>query len=164
MQTIKTNNMSNNSVFNRYQKVLTFPMLFLLALLVGCTEEEEPTIDEQILGTWNLIQVTGGIAGLDCMFEEEAVTWTFASNSIEIKADNLSISLCPIIDNQDHTYTILFQEDVPFLLRDNEEFGQVTITESVVDEITRENLSVDGTVFSTGQINDGFIFSFVRNK
>ncbi len=147
----------------KFNYLLSLSIAFSLVGMMSCTDEE-PTIDEQISGTWKLTQVTGGTAGLDCLLSDADVSWTFQSPTISIVADNFSISLCPLIDNQDHTYSIIFLEETPFLIRDNEDFGQITITESTVDEQTIENLSIDGGILPSGQVEDGFIYSFTRDK
>ncbi len=59
--------------------LLSLSIAFSLTLIgmTSCTDEE-PTIDEQISGTWKLTQVTGGTAGLDCLLSDADVSLDFS--------------------------------------------------------------------------------------
>jgi hypothetical protein len=95
-------------------KIALFSLLFLIAFS-SCTKEviieEEDVCTTSVCrglgGEWNLMQYSGGLAGLET-YNKDEVTWTFNSNGTVDVLINITLgnSIMPIQTTQTNTYVV----------------------------------------------------------
>ncbi|MCB0446073.1 MAG: hypothetical protein KDD03_00905 [Gelidibacter sp.] len=118
-----------------------FLVLFVCTLLSGCSSNDDPTPTTTI--EWNLISVTGGLAGVNDTFDPGLITWTFNSNTntVIVVNNNTDDTLIDFFDSGTYTYvTTVVGSDVHVTI-DGIEFGVITQTAS---QMTLDQQALDG--------------------
>lgn len=131
-------------------------MLVVLGLMTGCEKEVETvtaTENEEILGTWNLSNVSGGLMGTDIDYAEGDVVWDFVDEDTLVVENNADGSeeeeAFSGLESGTYTYDII-EEDGYEKLIINSEFSGV--------------LTIDGDLFGVdnGLPVDGFYYEYTR--
>lgn len=140
--------MKLNSVF--------LTLLLGIAFFVGCTDDIHTSPQDQSLnGTWKLINLSGGFAGLDENYPSGTITWTFNSHNQTLIIDNNQpTSKSFIFDSGTYNYSIIEMNTQKYLKIDNEEYGELTILS--------HELIIDQNKISNGVGADGFIMKFEK--
>ena len=127
--------------------------ILVSVLLLSCSLNDDgntPTRDAK----WSLINISGGIAGIEIILDKGQITWVFdeANNSliVEVNIDD------PLIGLSEGTYSYDLETigNELFLFVDSSEFGAITISDT--------QLKIDQNITSTGTTADMFLFRFVR--
>ena len=137
-------------------KNLFLTLLFGIGLLVGCTDDTNISPQDQSLnGTWKLINLSGGFAGLNENYPSGTITWTFNSQNQTIIVDNNEpTSKSFIFDSGTYNYSIIEINNQKYLKIENDEYGGLTISTN--------SLTVDQNDISWGVGADGFILIFEK--
>jgi hypothetical protein len=62
-------------------KILTLIIITGLGILISCSSDDDSTQIEIIDGTWNLTNVSGGIAGINIDYNSGDIIWIFDSQN-----------------------------------------------------------------------------------
>jgi len=136
---------------------------FLLVIIIGlnsCDKEESitPVINSGLPGVWNLVEFSGGEAGLQCNVAGGEITWTFSNeNDLTFSSSPDVNDLCThntYGENRTVKFSVLDHNDKKFLLIDNEEIGQLTIQ--------NEKFILDQNFTSNSGWSDGYNMTFVK--
>jgi len=130
-------------------------LLFTIAtLFVSCNNDDDATNDLSLIGEWNLINVSGGVGGLDIDYDRGWIVWNFNEDMVLIE-NNSPIDNGPITQaSGTYTYTIISANDKNFLVLDGQEKGQIIFE--------NDSFTIDQNEYSTGSGNDGFGIYFER--
>ena len=117
-------------------------------ILISCDKdtEQDPVINSGLEGSWNLFQVTGGLAGVNCIYEPGESIWTFSNDQLIIVSNITNTEpICSGTGIGDNTqeYGVLAHNGKKFLLLDGFEAGELTISQ--------DEFLLDQNSFSQGQ-------------
>lgn len=132
-----------------YAIVLT--ILFLI--IAGCSKNTDKSGIIPLNGRWNLVNVSGGFAGIDEEFEEGTIVWNFetATGTLTVENNNTSDALYDGLPSGSYTYSILSDDKNLFLYIDNIESGAIIISLG--------QLVLDQNVLSNGSGADLFVLT-----
>lgn len=126
-------------------------LLFLCAM-IGCSGDDDAVVVPSGLeGTWNLINVTGGLIGINENFKKGEIVWVFDTTSKQVKVTNNNGSAGSTQDlfpTGTYTYSIVFSNDTKRLIVNDINLGTL--------EMTTNEFTVDD------QFADGFKYTFQR--
>lgn len=131
----------------------------VLFFLIGCQQDDENI--NPIIGSWNLIQLTGGFAGVQQNYNPGDIVWTFDEDILTIE-DNLANS------EDERQYVLIEHENSLFTDFNDDEsiFGdfffytEINEDEMIINQGSARAIIENDTI-STG-VSDGFIYSFER--
>ena len=124
-------------------------LLMLACLFTNCKKTKESTASLE--GTWDLVNLSGGIIGVDCNYDPGVITWTFDGDKIIVNDNNISTSCMGVgLGTGSYSYSIFESNGGQFLFLDDAEFGGIML---LINE-----LIVDQNNLSTGNGADGFLF------
>lgn len=132
--------------------ILVFSCVFILT---SCSvNNSDPLPPQKVKYLWHLINVTGGIAGVDNQFTVDTVIWSFddATQTLAVENKNTDDSLEDGLDSGSYTYSVLDQGGKTYLTVDGSEWGSF--------EILQNKLTINQNVKSTGNGADDFIYTF----
>lgn len=131
-----------------------FLLLFVFAAMLACDSEGEGGDLSQGVGPWNLINIKGGIDGIDTDIDRDQITWSFNDLSLTLFVVNNIGGIPTGVDAGEHDFSIEESGNELFLYIDGEEYGALTIGTN--------SLTVDQTVTSNGTSADEYTLRFVR--
>ncbi len=133
----------------------------ILFTLTGCSiEGDSNNQPSQITITeWNLINVTGGIAGVDHDFETGDIVWSFNNINalLTVNNNNTEDDLEDGLSTGSYNISFIETNDDLFLRISDQEFGEV-----IISGTDNEDMVIDQNSLSTGQGSDGFVYTFKR--
>lgn len=111
-----------------------------------------------IITEWNLVNVTGGIAGVDNAFTIGDITWFFDNSLLVLSVTNSNTAdLEDGLDEGNYNISYLEQNGNLFLVVEDFEFGQITFSGT-----DNEDMTIDQNSLTTGQGSDGFVYTFKK--
>lgn len=132
------------------------PFLGLIFALNGCSTDGTSENNDKLNGTWSLINVSGGFAGVDEDFEKGRIIWKFdAGEGILVVSSNFGPN-----DNYyglpigTYTYSVLEGEGQYYLQLNDKEVGEVIVAKS--------KFLLDQNSTTSGSGADGFVMGLVR--
>lgn len=130
--------------------------LFLIFVLHGCSTESTHERKDKISGTWYLIRLSGGFAGLDEDFEKGGIVWEFRDKvGILVVANNHeSDALNSGLPSGTYTYSILQGKGGDYLQLNDKEVGRIGVAKS--------QLILDQNLTSSGSGADGFVMVLIK--
>lgn len=150
--------------FNYAMKFFTYLMLsIILIFATSCGKddaEDSVIINSGLVGTWNLINTSGGFAGINCSYQLGEIVFVFDED------DNLTITNNVIntsatcggqeinISVQTHTYGVLNDNGKKYLLVDDQESGELMVE--------NDRFTLDQNNSSQGSGADLFMLTFVK--
>lgn len=141
-----------------YKSILVFTCL--LSLVLSCNSSDgigEIINNQNSIGVeWDLVNISGGLAGVNNSFNRDIIVWTFnASEETIIVENNSSInSIYDGLDSGTYTFTIEGNDINSFIIIDGIEFGEIIVTNN--------EFTIDQNNSTSGIITDGFILRFVK--
>jgi hypothetical protein len=132
--------------------------LILLVIFMGLTncsiDNEDKTAPQVVEIYWNLVNVTGGINGINENFDLGTIIWRFneASGILTVENNNTDDTKQDALDSGDYPYSVIDINGDLFLVVDNTEIGLLTIT--ATEFVLNENET------SQGSGADGYIYKF----
>ena len=133
-------------------------MFFLVVILVfnGCSTDLTPEGNDKVNGTWSLINVSGGFAGVDDDFEKGKIVWKFnaADGSLTITNNDASSAIYNGLPSGTYTYSIIKEKDQYYLLLNDKEIGGV--------DVAKSQLMIDQNITTSGSGADGFLFKLIK--
>ena len=132
----------------------TFYILVLMLSTLSCNSDDdteqnsEPTLN----GSWSLVNVTGGLAGIDDDFETGLIIWDFNQDNLELTVTN------------NNTVNVIY-DGFPTGTYDYEIFTETNGEMSVVINTVSyrvTTLASSQLVIDEGIVADGFLLTFIR--
>jgi hypothetical protein len=127
-------------------------------ILTNCSisDDSNNTPPKVIKIYWNLVNVSGGIVGVDDDFQTGTIIWTFndETETLNVVNDNTDDTKQDGLATGDYTYSVVNIEENSFLIVDSNELGSLTLNTSQL--IINENET------SEGSAADGFIYTFSK--
>ncbi|WP_298539441.1 hypothetical protein [uncultured Aquimarina sp.] len=126
-----------------------FCLVLLSIILLSCSNDDDNSVPT-LQGTWNLVNVSGGITGLDEDIDRGAVVWDFdiTSGMVTIVNNSTTTSANTLLVSGTYTYSVSDAADANIL---------------AVNEVDYGRLNLENTVFTiTESAIDGFTFRFER--
>tara|TARA_R110002126_G_scaffold168540_4_gene317034 strand:- start:1900 stop:2319 length:420 start_codon:yes stop_codon:yes gene_type:complete len=133
-------------------------MLFfgLILVFTGCSTDNAHEKNDKLGGTWSLINVSGGFAGIDEDFEKEAIVWKFDTKdgTLIVANNDGSNAINNGLPTGTYTYSVLQEKDLFYLEVNDKEIGEIAIDKS--------QLVLDQNSTTMGNGADGFVMVLVR--
>ncbi|PKV51203.1 hypothetical protein ATE84_3277 [Aquimarina sp. MAR_2010_214] len=131
-------------------------IVFLFAM-IGCSGDDDGNPGDPIpdpsglAGVWNLVNVTGGFAGINQDFKKGTIVWNFDDTKKRVEVTNnnpTSASTEDLFPSGNYTFSIVTINGNKELIVNDRNLGnfEITTNEFVVDE----------------QFKDGFRYTFQR--
>lgn len=133
-------------------------IIFFISFSFFTCSEDEVLIKDQIVGSWELVSISGGLGGFNCEYKAGEIIWLFDANAIKVEKNTVFSTNCDNKQSGSYSYTIVTDDDTNFLFFNSADIGQVSVITS--DEV--ENLTINGNELSTGSGADGFLYTFRR--
>ncbi len=129
-----------------------FSLLFVF-LLCSCPA---PNNNSAIDGSWNLVKLSGGLAGLDCDYAKGLILWTFENNNFSTENTNSASDICASVAKSMDAGTYSVEEhEKAFYLKINANYlGKITIVGN--------SLTIDGTNRPNGTVADAFSWALEK--
>ncbi|TXD83843.1 hypothetical protein ESY86_07295 [Subsaximicrobium wynnwilliamsii] len=136
---------------------MNYRLLILLTLIttafIGCNDDDPNRIDAvpSISGTWNLSNVSGGFVGTDVDFEDGLITWSFNTETSQVKVINSNADPVAFDGLPSGTYDYVLENNA----------GVETLKVDYLD-MTVNAMSNTQMLLDDGIAYDGFLLSFSR--
>ena len=106
--------------------------LIFLTSLASCDSHESLSDEENLMGTWNLIHVSGGVDGRNLVFEPGLIIWTFNDNTHKVTIINSSENGLSVFQSGIYSYSIERVGNYKTITIDGIHFGQIEISQNQV--------------------------------
>lgn len=128
-----------------------FILCFVLSTVcISCKNDDDSVNDDPLAGTWSLVQVNGGLAGVTDTFTPNTITYFFADGNVTVENNNTDPNTWySFLGSGNYTYELFNSGDDQFLQIENGTYGVFT-------------LKVRELVLSDDAIVDGFTYTFER--
>lgn len=136
-------------------KILVLLVVGFCGAIASCNDDD-PTQASTINGTWNLKNISGGIAGINDDYNQGIIKWIFNSQSLTLTVENNNSQNTTYdgFESGIYNYSILESGGDSYLIAEDIEFGGYTVTEN--------NLIIDQNKTLIGTGADGFIIELER--
>ncbi len=134
-------------------KYLSYLLLSTLLICITSCDKEENNNNQLnnsgLLGTWHMINSSGGFAGSTCIYQSGEVVLTFDSDANLTIVNNV-LNTTALCGGQEigtttgsHSYGVLDSNDKKYLLIDGEEMGELIVTNE--EFLINQNNSSEGS-------------------
>lgn len=124
-------------------------LIAISGIVMSCDKDDDMQQEPTIAGTWNLLNIQGGFAGIDADFSPGLITWNFNAETSSLSVVNNHPEDEIVYDGFEtgtYPYSILQSEGDKLLSIDGGTFGIYTFTDYQL--IIDQNIASDGYVFS----------------
>ncbi|WP_432410172.1 hypothetical protein [Rasiella sp. SM2506] len=126
-------------------------LLFFLATvtLVGCSNDDDNSSQDPLEGSWNLVRITGGIAGVTDSIPPNIITYKFFNGNLTVKNTNPEPDFS-FLETGEYSYQLTILDTEQVLLIENRDY---------------QVFSLEANAFDIGDplpVNDGFNYEFER--
>lgn len=134
---------------------ITLLILFCVFTLTNCKKDDEDiccAYPITLEGSWSLVHIQGGFAGVDDVFENGIVVWYFDTETNTILVENNNIDNTVLYDGLEsgtYSYEIVTENETDYLYIESSNFGVLTYSSF--------QLSIDSNIGA-----DGFLMVFER--
>ena len=136
-----------------YELILFLGLIFVFN---GCSTDNTHEKNEMASGTWSLINVSGGFAGIDEDFEKGKIVWKFdpKDGTLIVVNNDGTNAIYNGLPTGSYTYSILQEKDQFYLEVNDKEIGEIAVDKS--------QLVLDQNKTSTATGADGFVMVLAR--
>ena len=117
--------------------------LMLLTSLTSCDNHDGLSDEENLIGSWNLIHVSGGVDGRNLIFEPGLIIWTFDDNTHEVAIVNDSENGLSVFQSGIYSYSLVQIGNHKSITIDEVYFGQIEISSN---QVKIDQKVVDGII------------------
>ena len=117
--------------------------LMFLTSLASCDSHEGLSDEENLIGSWNLIHVSGGVDGRNLIFEPGLIIWTFDDNTHEVTIVNNSENGLSVFQSGIYSYSLVQIGNHKSITIDDVYFGQIEISSN---QVKIDQKVVDGII------------------
>ncbi len=125
-------------------------LLICLVLLINCKSDDTMSTND----TWNLVNISGGFAGIDKNFNVGEIIWTFNEQNSTLIIEKNTQEPFIGIDEGTYSYTIENINSTTYLNLDNIEKGSYTVSQ--------DQIIIDENITSTGSGADRYVFKLEK--
>jgi len=132
--------------------------LVSIMFLTNCSIEDNGNDNTSKVTTlWNLINVSGGIAGVDNNFDMGDIVWTFneVTSTLTVNNNNSDDGVEDGLNSGSYPYYVYESDEALFLIINTAEYGGFTVLEN--------QLIIDQNSTSTGSGADGYVYTFQKS-
>jgi hypothetical protein len=134
-------------------------LILSLIFVTSCSLESDTNQSDNqeiILYTWHLIKTEGGLSGVDDTFSLNTVVWSFdeATGSLAVNNNNEDDSKIDLLDSGIYNFSIETINVKNYISINGTEYGEIIID--------TDSFTIDENNKTSGQITDGFIYTFQR--
>jgi hypothetical protein len=125
--------------------------------LNNCSLSNDSVTTPQVIKIyWNLVNTSGGVAGVDDDFQIGTITWSFneATEILTVVNNNTDNTKQDFLDSGEYGFSVLTVGEDLFLVIDSVEIGRFTVTSN--------QLIINGNETSEGTVTDGFNYTFTK--
>ena len=125
--------------------------LGLMLVLLGCTNDNTHGNEDVVRGSWSLINVSGGFAGVDDNFEKGKIVWKFDAKGetlVVVNNDDSNL-IYNGLPTGTYAYSVLQEKDKLYLFVNDKEVGGILVAET--------KLVLDQNITTSGNGADGFV-------
>ena len=136
-------------------KILVLLVVGFCGAIASCNNDDSIQATT-INGTWNLKNISGGLAGINDDYNQGIIKWIFDSQALTLTVENNNSknTIYYGFESGIYSYSILESGGNSYLIVEDTEFGGYTLTEN--------NLMIDQNKTSTGSGADGFVIALER--
>ncbi|WOD43820.1 hypothetical protein [Hwangdonia lutea] len=123
----------------------------------SCSTSENPIDPQKVKYLWHLVNVSGGVAGVNETFSLDTIVWAFndADKTLVVENNNDDDTIEDALDSGIYDFDVIEGASGKTFLTINEtEFGNFEISQSA--------LTINQNITTTGTGSDGFIYTFQR--
>lgn len=117
--------------------------LYFLVFSVTSCQKDEDTNTDNIDGSWNLVNVSGGFSGIDKDYNKGVIVWKFSTeNNILTVANSLdSDGNFSSLASGTYSFSIIMKDSNSYLVVDSNEMGGMILTnnELILDQNQRSS-------------------------
>ncbi|MFT5166376.1 MAG: hypothetical protein ACI8P3_001607 [Saprospiraceae bacterium] len=133
-------------------------LIFTLGFTTSCNHDEDLPKIAELDGVWDLVNISGGFAGVNCDYPAGEITWIFENDLLVVEnnytGDPTQICGGVLSSSSSDSYFVLESNGSLFLVLNNKEAGGITLSDN--------ELIIDTNVSSVGSGADGFIYRLER--
>jgi len=131
-------------------KKVSFLLICLVVLLTSCKSDDTDSTND----IWNLVNISGGFAGIDKNFDTGKIIWTFNEENSTLVIEKNTQE--PFIGINEGTYFYVIEniDGATYLNLDNIERGSYAISQN--------QLIIDENKSSTGSGADRYVFKLEK--
>lgn len=100
-------------------KTITLLKIIIATLLLSscCNQDDGNPVENSLSGKWHLVQVSGGFAGFNHLYEPGTISWEFntTTNSFKVVNTNTDESLEDLFETGTYTYGTTINTATPEL-------------------------------------------------
>ena len=133
-------------------------VLLGMVSIISCSDDDDNVSQKETLnGNWNLINISGGFAGINDTLPEGLVTWSFDGQDSTLTIDNNCAQADLFCGHASgaYKYSTIEINNKFFLSINNNEVGQYKI-------FNNNTLIIDQNNTQSSSGTDGFLFRFER--
>ena len=139
-------------------------LLFLgIALLTGCSNDDDSLQEETLNGIWNVNNISGGIAGIDNGYETGIITWTFNNQTLTVENNAAQGNIYNGFESGTYSYLLLEDENEQFInLNESGDYLKIIIENDEMEIVPEDSRwLVNGEIIPVA-ISDSYTFKFER--
>lgn len=132
-------------------------ILFFSLALTNCSINSNDTNQPQVITVyWNLVNVSGGVSGVDIDYGTGDIVWLFdeVNTTLTVTNTNTDDSLEDGLDSGTYPYSVIDDGHDLFLSINATEFGNFTVTGN--------QLVIDQNITTSGTGADGYVYTFEK--
>lgn len=133
-------------------------LIFALGFATSCNNDDDLPTASEIEGVWDLVNISGGFAGVNCDYSAGEITWKFENDLLVVEnnytGDTTQICGGVLSHSSSDSYSISDSNGSLFLLLNNEEAGEITLSDN--------ELIIDANSLLMGSGADGFVYQLER--
>jgi hypothetical protein len=139
---------------------MKYKSLIVLAFLVffsaGCQKDADDPVTDPLNGSWNLINVSGGFAGINENFPAGSIIWTFNATAATLSVVNndTTNALFDGLPSGNYAYSIFEVDKDSFLMVDAVEWGGLSFLQ--------DELIINQNAMSNGSGADRFVLKLTK--
>ena len=128
--------------------------LCCMFILTGCSVGNDVNTQQTYKRLWHLINVTGGIGGVNENFEPNTIVWSFNETTAKLTVtnDNPDDTIEDGLDSGTYDYSIINANGESYLVINDNELGELSFSQT--------GMGINENVKSTGTGADGFLYLF----
>ncbi|GGK24134.1 hypothetical protein GCM10007962_17920 [Yeosuana aromativorans] len=132
-------------------------ILFFSIALTSCSINTNDTSQPQVITVyWNLVNVSGGVSGVDIDYNVGDIVWLFdeVNTKLTVTNTNTDDTLEDGLDSGTYPYSVINNSHDLFLSIDGTEFGSFTVSGN--------QLIIDQNITTGGTGADGYVYTFQK--
>ena len=133
---------------------LSLLMILGIVLFTNCNNDDDSTESESIIGTWNVKNISGGIAGIEDEYETGTITWAFNNEILTVENNDTQGNIYSGFESGTYSYSATEINGINYIIIDNAEYGGYTLS--------NDDLTINQNETTSGSGADGFILQLEK--